>query len=377
MINKIRIGHYMPQYGTNTGTGQVLKKLSEIFENHEFIDLVIFKSGERFEIVKNNNITLISFPPNRIKLLPPISFINAVFKNSYGIDVLGIHMPFTPQNFLVHLFCNVPIDYYPHGCFHPKTLNRPDKKFKKKIFFKLFESKIFGKSRKIICATRKEESYIKNLGFNNTAVAHFPFKFPNTYKTNEEDFRQKHNFSKTDFLIAFVGRFDIYTKGLDILVQAMKEANSINSSIKCILIGYNMDKPKELDNLLSEYNCENCVFNLGKMYGEQKYNALSSSNLYVQPSRYESFGVSIVEAMSLRIPCLLSHGCDISSSIYKSDGCFGFDGSVSSLCNSIMAIFNAPDKIKTVADNGYYWVKDNLNPTVLLNKWEDIYKISS
>lgn len=373
---KIRIGHYMPQYGTNTGTGQVLEKLVDLLRGHKFIELVIFKYGDENVVNIEQNVTIVSFLHSRSKLLPPLKFLKIIRNNKYNLDSLGIHMPFSPQNFFTYLFSGVCIDYYPHGCFAPKTLNRQGKKIKKNIYLNLIEKIILKHTRKIICATSRESLYMNNLGFENTSVAHFPFTLPVLKKNFNNSFRKTHNFSDNDFLIVFVGRYDIYTKGLDVLVKAVKNVNEVNPKIKAVLIGYNIEKPTALDNLIIENDSENCVFNLGPLYNEEKYDALLSSNLYVQASRYESFGVSILEPLSLKIPCLLSIGCDISPSVYKANGCYQFDGSIDALVAEILSIYNNPNNSIIIGENGFNWINNNLDARTLLHTWEDAYNLN-
>lgn len=376
MSNKVRVGHYMPQYGTNTGTGQVLKKLVDLFRGHTFIDIVVFKYGKKFNVEIDGNITIVSYVAGKSHLFPPIKFLKSINKNEYSLDFLGLHMPFSPQNVITYFFSSIPVDYYPHGCFNPKTLKRKGKKIKKFIYLNLIELKILKNSRQIICVTERESSYINEIGSMDTIVAPFPFDFPilkNTYL----EFRNKNNFSSSDFLIVFVGRFDIHTKGLDILVKAIKQISSINPKIKAALIGYNRDKPKELVQLIDKNKAGDCVFIIGPLYGEEKYDALLSSNLYVQASRYESFGVSILEPLSLKIPCLISDGCDISPSLYKVNGCYKFDGSTDSLVNSILKIYDNPSDSTIIGKNGFNWINDNLGSKALLTTWEKVFRKSN
>jgi glycosyltransferase involved in cell wall biosynthesis len=45
-------------------------------------------------------------------------------------------------------------------------------------------------------------------------------------------------------------------------------------------------------------NIENYVDFLGFLSGEKKYTYYKSADIYVQPSRYETFGIAILEAMA-------------------------------------------------------------------------------
>nr|WP_279344005.1 glycosyltransferase [Gramella jeungdoensis] len=279
------------------------------------------------------------------------------------------------NNLLVSLLARIPLDYYPHGCFAPKTLNAPGKKFKKKVYIKFIEKHLITKSRKVVCATESEETHLKEISkeFNTTSV-HYPFDvdfFFNSGITYSE-FRKENNFKEDDIIFLFVGRWDIYTKGLDILISATKEANRQNAKIKTALVGYSKDE-KKLRGLIERSGTKNCVFTLGPMFGESKLAALNSVDYYVQPSRYESFGVSVIEALSVGVPAILSKGCNISREILASKGCYTFNSDPMELADQMLEV-TLDKNAKNIGANGRKWVQANLNKTNLESKWTNIYK---
>ena len=51
------------------------------------------------------------------------------------------------------------------------------------------------------------------------------------------------------------------------------------------------------------------MHNLEIIYGKNLVNELSESDVFLRLNRVDAYGVSIVEAMCLRIPCLVTNVC--------------------------------------------------------------------
>lgn len=106
--------------------------------------------------------------------------------------------------------------------------------------------------------------------------------------------------------IAYMGRIDIYMKGIDILLKAFSE---IKSNIKLKIAG--IGKQKDIDKLhsmIKELNlCEKVEF-LGSLSEKDKIDYLSHSIFVVMPSRFEGWGIVAIEAQACGKPVI---GTDI------------------------------------------------------------------
>lgn len=104
------------------------------------------------------------------------------------------------------------------------------------------------------------------------------------------------------FLIGHVGNFN-EAKNQIYLIDIINEIRKKKDYIKLILIGngsyYDILKRK-----IDEYNLSNNVILLGKC--SDVYNYYSSFDLFVFPSKYEGFGLSLLEAQINGLPCITS-----------------------------------------------------------------------
>lgn len=125
--------------------------------------------------------------------------------------------------------------------------------------------------------------------------------------------------SKEDDYIVFMSRIDIYTKGLDLLIEAFKKIALEFPSIKLILAGYEFDKFDKLLSGLPVFLKDRVTY-AGFLTGEDKVSLLSKAKLFVLPSRHESAPISILEAAACGKPLIVS---DIPELRFVSEEGFG------------------------------------------------------
>ena len=109
--------------------------------------------------------------------------------------------------------------------------------------------------------------------------------------------------NKNELNFVSVGRLH-EQKGYDKLISAIDRLNKENklpNNFKFRLYGTGPQK-ETLENLVKEYHLEDKVFLLGQVMNPYKY--LKNSDLFILSSRYEAFGLVIIEALTLGIPVL-------------------------------------------------------------------------
>lgn len=108
--------------------------------------------------------------------------------------------------------------------------------------------------------------------------------------------------------IAFVGRLDIYMKGLDILIEAF--SNLPDKNVRLIIAGSGPEKNrKKLESLIQDFDVKDRVELPGRISEEQKRELLSECFFLAMPSRFEGWGISAIEASACSKPVV---GTDIS-----------------------------------------------------------------
>jgi glycosyltransferase involved in cell wall biosynthesis len=94
--------------------------------------------------------------------------------------------------------------------------------------------------------------------------------------------------------VLYIGRIDIYNKGLRLLVEAWKNFNT-----KLIIAGSGNKKELEtLVKLISDNHLQKNILMIGKVDGKQKIDLYRKSLFVVQPSIYETFGFTALETLA-------------------------------------------------------------------------------
>lgn len=153
-----------------------------------------------------------------------------------------------------------------------------------------------------------------------------------------------HPLNSDRVVLGNVARLDYRTKGQDILIHALKILRTQYPNIHCIFAGgpgqgYAQNLT-DLQELAQQYHLSDHITFLGNV--EDIPGFLRTLDIFVLPSRSEGFGISLVEAMAMGVPCIASR-LDGPAEVLK-DGQLG-------------TLFEADDpgdlavKIKTVLDN--------------------------
>ncbi len=99
--------------------------------------------------------------------------------------------------------------------------------------------------------------------------------------------------------ILTVARLNFEQKGYDILIKVCNELKLRGTNFHWNILGEGKDKA-EIESMISEFGLEKEVTLLGTVANPYPY--FIHSDIYVQTSRYEGYGLSIAEARLLNIP---------------------------------------------------------------------------
>lgn len=102
--------------------------------------------------------------------------------------------------------------------------------------------------------------------------------------------------------ILFIGRIDIFQKGLDMLIAAFKKAKEAIEDNLYIIGSGSVSEEKQLMGLIEKNNLIKRVKFLGRKTGKEKDDYLRKAKFAVFPSRYEGQSLSFLEMMALGKP---------------------------------------------------------------------------
>lgn len=186
--------------------------------------------------------------------------------------------------------------------------------------------------------------------------------------------KNKHN----PFTIGNVARIDVSKKGQDILLDALTLIKD-KCNFKCMFAGAPAKGKQEefmilKDRAKNDFQNDRCEVNfIGGITDVEGF--LEKIDLFVLPSRFEGFGISLVEAMSMGIPCISSDINGPREIIGNNKRGYLFEsGSSEKLADSILYVMNNYDEALMVADNARSYVSDNFDIKNMCKKLLKIYE---
>lgn len=125
------------------------------------------------------------------------------------------------------------------------------------------------------------------------------------YQINHEirnEYREKLGIKETDYVIGHVGRF-AYQKNHEFLIDVFREFSEMNGNAKLVLIGIG-ELEEEIRDKVLKYKLENKVLFLGKR--DDVDNLMQAMDIFAFPSRFEGFGIVLIEAQTAGLKCIVS-----------------------------------------------------------------------
>jgi len=237
---------------------------------------------------------------NYKKYDPRTVFALARLCREHKIDVLHAHLQKSIIScLLVSCFYGVPVVVHEHGAIFSKEAFSSIYRLLLRMLYRR-ASVIIANSQatanELIKRAAVKKDYIKVI-YNSIDFGIFDYR-----KVSREESRRNLDISNEDFVIGFVGRLHP-VKGVDILIRAFAGLLKQSPRYSLVLAG---DGPQReyLEALTSQLGIANRVRFLGML--EDIPQIMAAFDVGVVPSRQESFGIALIELMSMKIPVISS-----------------------------------------------------------------------
>lgn len=267
-----------------------------------------------------------------------------VFHECYRIEYLKI-MKNLKEN-------HIPYIIIPHG---ELGKNAQKKKKIKKILANIIIFNNFIKcSRGLQCLSHKE--------FEDTKFAKGK-KFIATNGTELPKIR-KENFNDDKIKLLYIGRLDMYHKGLDLMISAIKEKADLMRNNNCTLEIYGPDfkgRYKAVQELIEKNEIGDIVKLNHEITGQDKIIKILESDVFIQTSRFEGMPLGILEALSYGIPCLVTEGTNLGSDISKYNAGWCANNSSQSISDMLFNVIKDRNRWKEKGKNAIELVRDRFS----------------
>lgn len=258
----------------------------------------------------------------------------------------------------------IPYIIIPHCCLTDGAINR--KKLKKRIGNLLLFNSFINGAAAIQCLS-KNESETTHFG-KRKFIGTNGIDFPNVYKKE---------FNSKKINIVFIGRFDIYHKGLDLLVKAF----SLNTErlrkceVALNIYGPILNSDSELiKKMINENKLSDLVHLNDAVTGDEKVKILLDSDVFIQTSRFEGMPMGILEALSYGLPCLVTKGTTLGEIIEKYDAGWVCETNAENVAECIERCIDEKDLFKVKGQNARKLIEENFTWDKVANDTIKIYQ---
>lgn len=166
---------------------------------------------------------------------------------------------------------------------------------------------------------------------------------------------------------SFIGRLDIYQKGLDLLVQACSNIQEQLRKAKFHLTLYGANWQGQGDKLaeqIQKLKMDDIICLGGEIRGEAKSDCLLASDMFIMTSRFEGMPMGLIEALAYGVPAFVTPGTNFCDKIEEYDAGWVSGDSVEDITQTLSAAVNERASFKKKSENAR-----NL---ALKYKWNDL-----
>jgi glycosyltransferase involved in cell wall biosynthesis len=220
-------------------------------------------------------------------------------------DVVHLHGAFEPDLIWAVRTFRGPFVLTPHGAFHPLVF-ASSVLANKRAWGRAMKRLVYRRVGAVHAATATEADHVRRFlsGARTYVVPH------GAGAGVRPAGRPREDGSADEVRLLFVGRLDVFTKGLDVLLDAVAAAAPLSARpLRLTLVGGDWKGGRRrLERRATELGVRALLRFTGELDGEGVAAELARADLYVQLSRHEAFPLTVAEALLAAKPVLASEG---------------------------------------------------------------------
>ncbi len=316
---------------------------------------------------------LIKFFRYKFKFGLPYYSCFVMKKQIKDFDIIHIHEHRSSLAMIVRYYAKkygVPYILQSHGSVLPFY----EKQGLKNFFDYIIGSKILLDAVNLIALTQVEVEQYKKMGQNEKKIIRIPngIDFSEyTHLPKKGQFRRKYCIQENEKIILFLGRIN-KIKGLDLLLRAFVSVMNQINNVKLVIVGPDDGFLSTIKKQVKEFEIQRNVLYTGPIYNRDKLEAYVDADVYVLPSFYETFPITIIEACACGTPIIVTDKCAIASWINKIGYVVKYDEK--QLRNAILKMLRNEELRKRFGKESRKLIEENFNWNVIVKKIEDIYE---
>ena len=289
-------------------------------------------------------------------------------------DVIHIHEHRTVLATIIHHYAKkygIPYIIQTHGSVLPIF----QKQGLKKIFDLLFGYKILKDASKVIALTKTEAGQYKKMGVDEDKIEIVSngidlIEYDNLPKRGE--FRRKYLIRNDEKMILYLGRIHKF-KGIDLLVNAFADLVKELDDVRLVIAGPDDGFLSTLKKQIEDLKIGDKVLFTGPLYEREKLKAYVDADVYVLPSVYEIFGITVLEACACGTPVIVTDRCGIAEVVNGKVG-YAVEYDKGKLRDAIIKVLRGEGLRRGFGEEGKRLVMEKFGWSAIIKQIEKIYE---
>lgn len=298
----------------------------------------------------------------------------ALDRNIKDFDIIHLHEYRSFQAILVYHYAKkygIPYILQAHGSVLPFF----QKQGLKKIFDIIFGYNILKDASKVIALTQTEAEQYKKMGMKDNKIGIVPNGIDLSEYENLPDigtFRNKYGIKSDEKIILYLGRVH-KIKGVDMLIDAFSNLVSKMEGVTLVIAGPDNGFLSVLKAQIKDLKISDRIIFTGSLYEKDKLDAYVDADIYVLPSVYETFPMTVLEALACCKPVIVTDRCGIADIIKKVGFVVKYDKN--QLSDAIYTILQDKKLRSICGENGKKLIKKSYEWSTITEQFERMYEI--
>jgi glycosyltransferase involved in cell wall biosynthesis len=158
------------------------------------------------------------------------------------------------------------------------------------------------------------------------------------------------------------------------VIEAARLLMESGHRIRFRIVGPNEGDLSRAQQRVREYSLENSVEFVGPLAHDRVAEEFVKASLYVLPSVDEPFPMTVLEAMALGVPTIVTEGIHIRELLERHQAAMVLSPGPAFIAAGILELLNNPDLATQLSGNGRRLIANKLNIVQVVNQLEDIYQ---
>jgi glycosyltransferase involved in cell wall biosynthesis len=349
----------------------------EVYTTNAYDQKRNFKPLDKQIVIRNIKVTYFSNFPKIKNLYVAPEMIVKLWKILEDFDIVHVHFGRQLYDAFFGLggkkICT-PYVLQAHGALpHIGRMRRT-----KIVYDKLFGWRTIRNASKVIALNCVEAEQYKAIGVPEEKIAIIPNGIDFSEYADlppKGSFKRKFNIPEDRKIILYLGRIH-KIKGIDVLVKAyahLKNEMNVNDAV-LVVAGPDDGFLNEVKSLTYNLGIADSVLFTGPLYGRDKLEAFVDSEIYVLPSRYETFPMTILEAYACGKPIIASKIDGLKDLVIDGETGLLFEPeNVKQLVEKMIYLLNNDEKAMEIARKARILVKEKYTIDKVIDVLEKLY----